>query len=401
MSHGVCCPNVFQRLRNAFSALKRKGTGAGLAVRRMATLGLKDFEDALAESQVNEKSFLSTLIQPINDSVYIRLYQLEAIVDKGKFVEILSSLSREEIDLQVPYEYQNVRAYLYYLSVKARVRDYQTTFKFSDLVNQNLYSYNPETIIFHIRESARYMCTLTFFLPYCQASVDFDLTQSIFIKRINILNELQAEIFRLLFFILVHNDQFLEATSTQELVSVLKYFDKANASYQEKMEEAKVSFDFDTRGKIIAKTLIPAIVALFEITFLPKNASYELMLKGLIQTRFFLGKFKVLDALEGEEFCGRLEEEISRKLEQLKEIIGTGASGVKSADEVSVGKREKFELGLTRAMTGDAARGLNELSLGSFRMLPKIEGGEELTKLMKQPSISMGNPAQKASEVEK
>lgn len=251
--------------------------------------------EALMEAENNPVQFITIIVTPLGPSVYLRLFHLESFIDDNKLLDSASNLPREDVDKQVPYQFQNVRAYFYYLSLKARIREHQQTFKLEEMTNKSKFNFSFETIMFEIRESSRFMTSLVPFLPYCEASVQFDLTESIFTKRITVIHELFCGCYVLFFFVLVHSDQYRQDIPVKETVSALKYFNRATSAYSQMIENIHVSFDFENKVKTHSRVFFTPILSLFETIFYFKNPSNVDLFNHLELTKSYLEKFMALE----------------------------------------------------------------------------------------------------------
>jgi hypothetical protein len=346
--------------------------------------------EALQQVHTNEREFLSLILQPLDNSVYGRLFNVETFIDEGLFLDAMANVSREDVDLQVSYEFQNVRAYLYYLTLKARMRSYQASFRLAELVDRSSYSFNPETIIYHIRESSRLMTQLAGFLPYCQASINFDLTQSIFLLRMGAFYELEVECFQLLLFMLAYNDIFRAESRSKDMISALKYFSRSLENCSQLTQDLKFGFEFENKPKLLGRQMLPAVTSLFERIFFFKKTDAREMVEFYLNARSCAQRMRTLEPL-CQPLMLALEEQIETRIQQLR----SGELSEEVSAETNFRGLVRKAMGRTTFDSIQQTEGVEpaspSMALSSLRGTKKsilnVSGGGELRDFMRHPSI--------------
>lgn len=310
MSKGFVCSSFFQKIRAFF---KSRNDNAG---QNIASKSLIDFHQLfylLDEFENNSADFISVIIGKDWNSVYLRLFYLETFVDQNKFLDTLIALTREDVDNAVPYEFQNVRAYFYYLILKARIREHQNSFRITEITDGSRFSFNFETIIFEIRECARFMASLVIFYPFCEASVHFNLTESIFVKRTLVYHELFCNCLILFFFILIYGVEYTHEILLNEIVSALKYFNKAIESYNSSIDRIKVAFGHENKIKSYSRNIFWPLLTVFQWKYAldPSKIPAEDLI--FLQIKDLLEKFLEFEP-NLETHLGSLIDEVEKKL---------------------------------------------------------------------------------------
>ena len=212
---------------------------------------LNEFYKILMAQQDYPSIFIRKIISS-KITVYMKLFHVEHFLDHSCFIDLFVNLNRDIIDSVVPYEYQNVRVYFYYLVLKARIKEHKQTHKFTALVDQKSHCFVFEKVLSEVLENTRFAGRLMTFFGFCHASNGVNMTEYIFMKRVQLFEDLFEENLCLLTFLLVHFEQLKGEVRIPVLNESLVSFRNLYAKYAEEIKAAKPNFDFEDRVKKLA-----------------------------------------------------------------------------------------------------------------------------------------------------
>lgn len=222
----------------------------------------------------------------------MKLFHVEHLLDSGRFTDIFVNLSRDTIDLVVPYEYQNVRAYFYYLTLKARILERRDTHQFKDLINLKNYNFNFDKIFAEIQENTRFAGRLITFFGYCHASNGINLTEYIFMRRINLFEELFEENLCLLIFLVTHFEEQKGEIRGPVLNQAFLAFGNLYTTYAEEIKVCKPNFDFEDRVKKLSVDFLNPIFSFSQKLINDRKKGKKNPISEFLAVQFFIEKFK-------------------------------------------------------------------------------------------------------------
>lgn len=238
--------------------------------------------------------FIRAIYRGSKSGIFIRLYHLEACVDSESFLDTLVSVTRDQIDSVVPYEYQNVRAYFYYLIHKARILEHKATHPFPELTDPNHYAFNLDKIVAEVKENTRLATRLTVFFSYYHAGDNLELGHSILRKRLALFECLFEQNICLIMFLMSHTDRMEGREPGRELLGLMSGFKTLAEKYSTEFKDLKLGLNFEDRVKTLTAEMVhPLIILAQKIIFL-KQHSVEKVISDLRSLQKSIAKFRQL-----------------------------------------------------------------------------------------------------------
>jgi len=347
MSH---CTSFFNRLGTLLTFGKyrsnRDFVGERVTPIRLSINHPNTFESlckVLQKLAEHPRMFIRTVYSGSKATVFVRLFHLEACIDSGLFTDTLVSINRDEIDAIVPYEYQNVRAYFYYLILKARIQEHKATHVLGQLIDASHYCFNFEKIVAEVRENCRVAGRLLVFFSYFHAGDNLELGHSILRQRMTLFEHLFEENICLIIFLLTHFDQMEGKEPGKELMGLLSGFKSLAERYSTEFRNLKLGLAFDDRVKALTGELVnPLILLAQKIVFL-KQESPQQLAQDLTNLQRSINRYQKMRAKHQnavDVLQGMIEKRMAVELRRA-ETMGA----------VPKGKREKRSLKMKRAST--------------------------------------------------
>jgi hypothetical protein len=213
----------------------------------------KEIFHYLALYEAYPHHFLHVILHYDRQNVASNLYQLECFIENNNFVGIMSSFKRELIDQSVSYEKQNIRAYFYYLIIKARIKEKESTINVNQLTDRERYDFSYEKIFAKIKDNMYEFINVISFIEYSATSPYYELNRLIFLRRAKLVDDLFIECFALFVFLLAFADAITDAFDLCELNKRLVTFNEVCNKYIAKVEAQPFTTDFENKVKIYTK----------------------------------------------------------------------------------------------------------------------------------------------------
>jgi len=314
MPAGFSCISLFKTLNFrgpsspplAFSSISESS-------QNNSQLTKSDLHSCLFHLQEKPKLFINTIFANAGLNIYQRLFLLEHLLDEDYFVDTFVNLGRDTVDLIVPYELQNVRAYFYYLSLKSRIREHKATHCLPLLTNRKLYSYSFEKIMAELRNNVRFGGLLLVFLSYCRVNISTELSVLVFQKRIDLFEGLYEESVCLLLFTLVHFEDNKLDFSSKEILAIMKSIKTLADKYSIEIQEAKPGIEFQDNTKKITRDFLNPIISLLQKVFFVTKKTQTILLAELNEIDAFVGTQKEFRKNK-ESFFEELSLSLKRKI---------------------------------------------------------------------------------------
>lgn len=294
------CQSLTDKIRCMFGGFKNKDTNSKnrhsfpQSLTKNGPASIEEFHDKISSKMICPEKFLQYICTYYKNTIFLRLFHLEYLMEKDiEIVDFFANMNRNIVDKVISYEYQNIRAYFYYLIFRSRIFEHKKTVIFNQIIDMSFFSFDLDKVLAEIIENNRFGSLLTVFLDYTHVPLDNNLSEAIFQNRVNLFENIIEENICYMIVLIVHFYLKKTKITTKEILDVLRSFQTLAEKFISEVKNADLSFDFENNFKKVFKNEVEPMIFLFQRIVMTKKKGVKTNLEDIQLSIKFIIKLQL------------------------------------------------------------------------------------------------------------